>query len=89
MRDFFVNALEKLVAVIIVLLGLAVVGIAGFLAFGPPLGRGAPSGPMIGLLILVVGAVWVILIGGFMYLGIGTYQNTKRSANALEKLASR
>jgi hypothetical protein len=47
------------------------------------------GGPLMGLFVLIAGAVYLVLVGGFMYLGLGIYQNTKRTAEAVEKLASR
>lgn len=89
MRDFFINSLEKLIGIIIVLMCIGVV--IGFFAmtFGGghgPMGTG--GGFFAGLIFLVIGAINVVLIGGFMYLGIGIYQNTLRSALAAEKMAA-
>ena len=89
MRDFFINSLEILVSIFVVLLALGVLVFAAMAAFGGGMGPGGMSGPLAGVAILVGGALYVIFIGGFMYMGIGIYQNTKRSAEALEKLASR
>jgi hypothetical protein len=90
MRDFFINSFEILVGVIIVLMGLGVVIFAGMAAFGGAnMGPGAPNGLLAGLLILIGGGLYVIFIGGLMYLGLGIYQNTKRTAAAVEKLAAR
>ena len=38
-----------------------------------------------GLLILVGGAVYTILTGGMLYLFLGIYQNTKKTAEALQQ----
>ena len=88
MRDFFIKAFEILVVVIIVLLALGVLVGAGLAVFG---GRytapGGLSGALAGLAILVGGAIYVVFIAGLMYLGLGIYQNTKRTAAAVEKLA--
>ena len=89
MRDFFINSLEILVGVFVVLLGLAVLAFAAMVAFGGGMGPGGASGPLAGVGILIGGALYVIFIGGFMYMCIGIYQNTKRSAEALEKLLSK
>ena len=90
MRDFFINSLEMLVGVIVVLMALAVLGAAGAAAFGGGgVGMGGMSGPLGGVAILVGGALYVIFVGGFLYMGVGIYQNTKRSAAALEKMAGR
>lgn len=87
MRDFFINSFEILVNVIVVLLSLGVLVAAGVAAFGGSMGPGAPGGPLVGLGILIGGGIYVIFIGGFMYMGLGIYQNTKRTADAVEKLA--
>ena len=91
MRDFFIDSLEVLVGVIVVIMALVVVVAAGAVAFGggQMMGPGGMSGPLAGVGILIGGALYVIFIGGFMYMGIGIYQNTRRSAEALEKLAAR
>ena len=89
MRDFFINSLEILVSVMVVLLGIGVVVFAAMAAFGGGMGPGGMSGPLGALFILIGGGLYVIFIGGFMYMGIGIYQNTKRSAEALEKLLSK
>jgi hypothetical protein len=87
MRDFFVNSLEKLIGVIVVFLCIGVVGFAASVSFGSS--SGVPTNPWIGLVVLIGGAMYVILVGGFLYMGVGIYQNTKRTADAIEKLAQR
>lgn len=90
MRDFFINSLEILVGIIVVLMGLGVLAFAGMAAFGGGMmGPGGMAGPLGAVAILIGGGLYVIFIGGFMYMGIGIYQNTKRSAEALEKLLSK
>ena len=91
MRDFFINSFEILVGVIVVLLSLGVLVFAAMAAFGggTGMGMGGQSGPLMGLAILIGGAIYVIFIGGLMYMGLGIYQNTKRTAAAVEKLAAR
>lgn len=91
MRDFFINSLEILVSVFVVLLALGVLVAAAAAAFGGGgvMGPGGMHGPLGGLVILIGGALYVVFVGGFMYMGIGIYQNTKRSADALEKLAAK
>lgn len=91
MRDFFINALEKIVGVIVVLLSLGVVfaAIATMMGGGHMGGQAMGGGPLAGLVVLVLGAIYVLFVGGFMYLGLGIYQNTKRSADALDKLANK
>lgn len=92
MRDFFINSLEKLVGVVVVLLSLGVLIAAVGATMGGNTTMGGQhmgGGPLAGLLILVIGAIYVLFVGGFMYLGLGIYQNTKRTAEALEKPLNR
>ncbi|WP_324753504.1 hypothetical protein [Roseovarius sp. Pro17] len=90
MRDFFIRSLEKLIGVIIVLMIIGV--LVGFLgiAFGGSYGPyGQSGGFLAGLIFLVVGTIYVVLMGGFMYLGVGIYQNTLRTANAVEEMVAK
>lgn len=90
MRDLFIKMFEVLVGVIVVLLGLVVLIAAGAATFGSGgMGPNGPSGPLGGLLILIGGGIYVIFLGGAMYLGLGIYQNTKRTAEAIERLAAK
>ena len=77
MRDFFILALEKLIAVIVVLMMIAVLVVA-VMAMGSPQG-----GAVQGMAILVGGALYVVLMGGMLYLFLGIYNNTKRTADLL------
>jgi hypothetical protein len=78
MRDFFIEALDKLIAVIIVILALAVVfGSIGIMAQGG-------EQILVGFLALAAGAVYVMLMGGMLYLFLGIYYNTKRTADILD-----
>ncbi|MCX7644832.1 MAG: hypothetical protein N2Z62_05975 [Rhodobacteraceae bacterium] len=91
MRDFFISAFEKLVGVIVVVLLLLVVLAAVAAMTG---GMTGPDGQQVGgigaaLAILILGFVYVIFIGGAMYLGLGIYQNTRRTAELLERMAPR
>ena len=93
MRDFFINGFEILVGVIVVLLIIAVLGAAGAVAFGGggTFIQGMPmqGGILAGVAILVAGLLYVVFLGGLMYLGLGIYQNTKKSAAALERMATK
>lgn len=80
MREFFIEALDKLIAVIIVL-GAIFVVIASVSAI-------ATQGFLTGVLVLVAGALYVIMMGGLMYLFLGIYYNTKRTAEAIERSAN-
>jgi hypothetical protein len=80
MRDFFIGALDKLVAVIVVLGALGVLIAAGGALFAPGGGGLLPA-----LGILIGGTIYVLFIGGFMYPGLGIYHNTKRMAEAMDR----
>lgn len=77
MLDFFILALEKLIAVIILVMMIAVV-IAAIAAMGSPRG-----GALQGLGILIGGGLYVVMMGGMLYLFLGIYHNTKRTAELL------
>lgn len=77
MCDFFINGFEKLVAVLIVLLGVAVL-VGAFAGL-------RQEGLVAFLAILIGGSIYVVFLGGALYLGLGIYQNTKRTAELLEQ----
>ena len=90
MRDFFIGAFEVLVSILVVLMCLGVLIGAGAVAFGGrEMGNTGMSGPVAGLLILIGGGIYVIVVGGLMFMGLGIYQNTKRTADLMEKLANK
>ena len=81
MRDFFIQSFENLVSVIVVLMMIGSV-LGAFIA-------GAQEGFLTFVLVLIMGALYTVLLGGGLYLGLGIYQNTKRSAELLERIASK
>ena len=87
MRDFFIKSYEMIVNVIVVLLSLAVIVVAIGTMFNSMPGQ--PGGVLPGLLVLVVGIVYVLFVGGLLYLGLGIYQNTRRTAEAAEKMTAK
>lgn len=97
MRDFFIRALEVVIHIFVVIMIIAVVGaaIAAMSGVGGqggmgPMGRPMPgNGIGLGLAILIGGGIYVVLVAGFLYLGLGIYQNTRRAADALEAMARR
>lgn len=86
MRDFFINLLEKLINVFVIITLIGVVGGAIAASMAPQ--NGVP-GVAVALGVLVIGVLYVVLMAGFMYLGLGIYQNTRRTAAAMEDLARR
>lgn len=86
MKNFFIRALERIIAVVLVLGAIGVV-IGAFAAMMMPSAQGGGLIPAV--MILVGGAIYLMIVGGMVFLGIGIYDNTKRSAEALERLANR
>ena len=89
MRDFFIRSLDLLVGIVVVLLIIgtvlaAVVALIGAGEPGTPLGGGIAAA--VG--ILIAGTVYTIFVGGFLYLGLGIYHNTRRAAEAVERMAA-
>jgi len=94
MRDFFIRGLEVVIDIIIVILIIALVAFAAGLTFNAipmdpgmangPLGK--LGGPLAGLAVLIGGGIYLIVVGGFIYLGLGIYRNTRRTAEALERM---
>ena len=91
MRNFFLNSFEVVVSVVVALISVAVLICAFKVAFGQGMGMGPamPARPLIGLVILIAGAVYVMLVGGLFFTVMETYQTAKRTAAAVEKLAAR
>ena len=87
MRDFFIRSFEVIVNVVVVLLGLAVIAATLGTMFNSMPGQ--PGGLLPGLFVLVAGTVYVLFVGGLLFLGLGIYQNTRRTAEAVEKMADR
>ena len=95
MRDFFIRGLEMVINIIMALLVIGLVALAAALALGAvPVDNAAMAntplatarGPIAGLAVLIGGGLYLIVMGGFAYLGLGIYQNTRRTADALERL---
>ncbi|APG48435.1 hypothetical protein [Phaeobacter porticola] len=84
MDNLSISAFEKLVGVDVVLLLLAVVGGAVLATMQP-----GGGGILAALGVLVVGTLYVILIAGSLDLALGIYNDTKRTAEAVERLASK
>ncbi len=83
MRDFFINSLEKIVTVIVVLTAVAVF-LAGLAAMFSPDG-----GFFAGIAVWLFGAVYVLVMGGILFLALGVHDNTRRTAAAVEALAAK
>ena len=77
MRDFFINSLETLINILVVLMIVGVVVAAGVVLFDRSGGLLAAIGVLIG------GGIYVVLTAGMLYLFLGIYQNTKKTADLL------
>ncbi len=82
MRDFFINSFEKLITVIVAIsaLGTVIAGLTTMFSDGGFFG---------GILVLILGAIYTIVLGGVLYLAFGIYHNTKRTADAVERLVDK
>lgn len=90
MRDWFINAFEVLVGILVALMSLGVLVAAAAVAFGgKQIGQSGIGGPAAAIGILVAGGIYVIVVGGLMYLGLGIYQNTKKTAAMIENLVNK
>ncbi len=80
MRDFFINSFEKLITVIVALsaIGTVIAGITTMFSDG--------GGFFAGIFVWIIGAVYTVMLGGMLYLAFGIYHNTKRTADAVERM---
>ncbi|WP_071674502.1 hypothetical protein [Nioella nitratireducens] len=78
MRDFFIGLLDKLIAVLVILMIVGVL-VGTVVAATSPMG-----GALQAVGVLIGGGLYVILMAGMMYLFLGIYHNTKRTADILE-----
>ena len=84
MRDFFIRSLETIINVVMVVGGLGVL-IATVAVASNPYG----GGMLAALAVLVGGTLYLMLVGGIVYLGLGIYHNTRRTAEAIEAMPKR
>ncbi|WGH79514.1 hypothetical protein [Jannaschia ovalis] len=79
MRDFFIRALDRIVGLVVILGAVAVLGGAAATLVS------AEGGLFPALLILVGGSFYLLVAGGLLYLFLGIHENTRRTAEALER----
>ena len=79
MRDFCIGLFSKIIDILVVLslIGAAVVYIESEK-------MGSPVSHFRAVIVLIGGALYVSFLAGALYLGLGVYHNTKRSAELLE-----
>jgi hypothetical protein len=80
MRDFVIKSLDVIIWIV-----------AAFFVLGGVIGGliALVNGQMQGLALIILGPLYAIVFAGWIFLAIGTYNNTKRTADAIEKLANR
>ena len=83
MRDFMIKSLDTFIWILVVVVAIGAV-IGGISTMFAPQG-----GFFVGLFVIVVGLLYALLFGGFMFMAIGVYHNTRRTADAVERLAAR
>ncbi len=82
MRQFILGSFEKLVwlLVFILLIGSVIGGLGTMFS-------GSGPGILVGLAVMIGGVIYAIVIGGILLLFVGIHDNTKRSAEALERMS--
>jgi hypothetical protein len=80
MREFVIKSLDILIWVVGGLIAVAGV-VFGLMAL--------VNGQAQGLLFIILGPIYAILFCGMFLLAVGVYNHTRRTAEALEKLAAR
>ena len=83
MADFFIRGFGMIINVLVIIMVLGVIAASGFAAFGGGQVIQGMDGPLAGLVILIGGLLYVVFVAGLMYLGLGIYHNTKRTADML------
>ena len=85
MRDFFIGIFAKILNIIVIFAFVAVV-IGAVAAYFAPVPEGSPLPILRAIIVLIGGALYVSFMAGALYLGLGVYHNTRRSAELLEAL---
>ncbi|MGA0542059.1 hypothetical protein [Neotabrizicola sp. VNH66] len=71
---------------VLVWLMAALLAIGGLVAGGMAMGQGQG---LAGLMIIVGGILYAIIFAGMLFLVVGIYENTKRTAEAVERMGGR
>jgi len=83
LRDFFIYWMERIINVLIA------IGAIGVFVAGLVVMFSAQGGFLQGIVTWIGGAFYLILMGGMIYLGLGIYDNTRRTAEAVERMTQR
>lgn len=80
MRELIIKSLDMIVWFV-----------AGLMAVGGVLGGlfALAQGEVVGLAFIIGGLVYAVVFAGGFFMAIGIYENTKRTAAAVERMASR
>jgi hypothetical protein len=99
MSDFFIRSLGSVVNILVVLgtIGVVIAALVAGFSQEPIEISGGDIGWLLnftgGLLaffvVLLAGFVFLTLLAGSIYLALGIYENTKKTAEAVERLQSR
>lgn len=81
MRHAIIRSFDVLVWLMAALLALG-----GLVVGGMAMGQGEG---LAGLLIIVGGILYAIIFAGMLFLVVGIYENTKRTADAVERMGGR
>ncbi|MEM8592643.1 MAG: hypothetical protein AAGF13_08965 [Pseudomonadota bacterium] len=82
MKKFFIGSLEIIVGILVVL-GIVVTCFGAFFVSQDPTG-----GMAAGIGVLVAGFIYITMFAGAFYLLLGVYDNTKKTAEILDRLSS-
>lgn len=81
MREFFITWAERLLLVFVLIAAIGVL-VAGVTAMARP----APAGGLLaGLLVLVAGEIYVVLMAGLMFVAFGIYRNGQETNRLLRE----
>lgn len=83
MREFFIRSMEQIINVFVALGAIGVVLGALITMFS------ATGGFLQGIGVLIFGGIYLVMMAGMIYLGLGIYDNTRRTAEATEAMARR
>ena len=83
MRDFCIGLFSKIIDILVVLSLIGVLIGATFVYIESEK-MGSPVSHFRAVIVLIGGALYVSFLAGALYLGLGVYHNTKRSAELLE-----
>ncbi len=81
MRKFFIGSFEVLITILVVVMCVGVVISALVTMFNG-------GGFFAGIGILLFGGFYVVVTAGMLYMFLGIHENTKRTAEALERMSS-